>query len=78
MINYFFNLRSLFITKRLIDYDLEVLAVESNISEYKDIEIVDYKKAIEKADIVTFLVAHKEFKELNIKSELNFCGVLAV
>ena len=67
---------ALFITKRLIADGLDVLAVEPNILVYKDIEIVDYKKAIEKADIVTFLVAHKEFKELDIKSELDFCGVL--
>ena len=67
---------ALFITNRLIADGLEVLAVEPNISEYKDIEIVDYKKAIEKADIVTFLVAHKEFKGLEIKTKLDFCGVL--
>ena len=67
---------ALFITKRLIADGLEVLAVEPNIDTYKDIEIIDYKKAIEKADIVTFLVAHKEFKGLDIKSELDFCGVL--
>ena len=67
---------ALFITKRLIADGLDVLAVEPNIESHKDIEIVNYKKAIEKADIITFLVAHKEFKELNIKSELDFCGVL--
>jgi len=67
---------ALFITKRLITDGLEVIAVEPNIDTYKDIEIVDYQKAIEQADIVTFLVAHKEFKELEIKSELDFCGVL--
>ena len=67
---------ALFITKRLIADGLEVLAVEPNIETYKDIEIVDYKKAIEKADIVTFLVAHKEFKNLEIKTDLDFCGVL--
>ena len=66
---------ALFITKRLIADGLDVLAVEPNIEAYKDIEIFDYKKSIEQADIVTFLVAHKEFKELDIKSELDFCGV---
>jgi UDP-N-acetyl-D-mannosaminuronic acid dehydrogenase len=25
---------------------------------------------------VTFLVAHKEFKKLEIKTDLDFCGVL--
>lgn len=67
---------ALFITKRLISDGLDVLAVEPNIETYKEIEIVDYKKAIKQSDIVAFLVAHKEFKELDIKSELDFCGVL--
>ncbi len=67
---------ALFITKRLISDGLDILAVEPNIERYKDIEIVDYKTAIENADIVTFLVAHKEFKELDIKTGLDFCGVL--
>ena len=67
---------ALFITKRLIADGLDVLAVEPNIETYKDIEIVEYQKAIKEADIITFLVAHKEFKELDIESELDFCGVL--
>jgi len=67
---------ALFITKRLIADGLEVLAVEPNIATYKDIEIVDYKKAIEQADIVTFLVAHKEFTDLKVNDALDFCGVL--
>jgi len=67
---------ALFITKRLIADGLKVLAVEPNIKAYKNIEIIDYQKAVEQADIVTFLVAHKEFKNLDVKSELDFCGVL--
>jgi len=67
---------ALFITKRLIADGLDVLAVEPNIKTYKDIEIVNYKEAVDKADIVTFLVAHKEFKELNLECNLDFCGVL--
>jgi UDP-N-acetyl-D-mannosaminuronic acid dehydrogenase len=67
---------ALYITKRLISDGYKVLAVEPNIDSYKDFEIVNYKKAIEQADIVTFLVAHKEFIELNIKNNLDFCGVL--
>ena len=65
----------LYITKRLIDDGLEVLAVEPNIEIFKDFEIVDYKKALENSDIVTFLVAHDEFKGLDIKTNLDFCGV---
>jgi len=67
---------ALYITKRLKADGLDVLAVEPNIETHKEFEIIDYKKAIEQADIVTFLVAHKEFKKLDIKTDLDFCGVL--
>ncbi len=66
---------ALFITKRLISDGLDVLAVEPNISKHKEFEVVNYKDALEQADIVTFLVAHKEFKNLDIESNLDFCGV---
>jgi UDP-N-acetyl-D-mannosaminuronic acid dehydrogenase len=67
---------ALYITKRLISDGLDVLAVEPNIESFNDFEIVDYKKALENADIVTFLVGHDEFKGLDIKTNLDFCGVL--
>ncbi len=67
---------ALYITKRLIADGLNVLAVEPNIENYKDFKIVDYKQALKEADIITFLVGHKEFKGLDIKTNLDFCGVL--
>jgi len=69
---------ALYITKRLISDGLDILAVEPNIVSYKDIEIIEYKKALEDADIVVFLVAHKEFKnlEINNKKVLDFCGII--
>jgi len=67
---------ALYITKRLVADGLDVLAVEPNIKTHSELEIVDYKQALEQADIVTFLVAHKEFKKLDVKTELDFCGVL--
>ena len=67
---------ALYITKKLIDNGLTVLAVEPNIDSFKEFEIVDYKEAIKSADIVTFLVAHKEFKGLEIMTNLDFCGVI--
>ncbi len=66
---------ALFITRRLIADGLDVLAVEPNISEHNEFDVVNYKDALEKADIVTFLVAHKEFKGLDIQTDLDFCGV---
>lgn len=67
---------AVYISTTLINQGFEVLAVEPNINEHKDFDIVDYKKALENADVVTFLVAHKEFKNLDIKTNLDFCGVL--
>jgi UDP-N-acetyl-D-mannosaminuronic acid dehydrogenase len=64
------------ITKRLISDGLEVLAVEPNIDKYKDFEIVEHQQALEEADIITFLVGHAEFKGLDIKTNLDFCGIL--
>lgn len=66
---------ALYIARRLKSDGLDILAAEPNIKSHKEFEIVDYKEAIKKADIVTFLVAHKEFKNLDIKTYLDFCGV---
>ncbi|MGJ0361835.1 UDP-N-acetyl-D-mannosamine dehydrogenase [Aliarcobacter cryaerophilus] len=67
---------ALYIARRLKSDGLEILAVEPNIESHKEFEIVNYKDALEQADIVTFLVVHKEFKKLDIKTDLDFCGVL--
>ena len=68
---------ALYITRRLIEGGINVLAVEPNIKSFEDFEVVDYKVAVEEADIIVFLVAHKEFKNLDIieKEVLDFCGV---
>ncbi len=69
---------ALYITRRLITDGLDVLAVEPNIEKFDDFEILDYETAIKEADIVVFLVAHKEFKDLETenKNVLDFCGVI--
>ncbi len=67
---------ALYIARRLKADELDILAVEPNIKSHKEFEIVAYQEALERADIVTFLVAHKEFRGLKIKTELDFCGVL--
>jgi len=69
---------ALLITKHLQTEGLDVMAVEPNIDSYKELDIIDYKDAVESADIITFLVAHKEFKNLDVKTDLDFCGVLCV
>ena len=52
--------------------------VEPNIDSHSVYKLTDYKEAAEKADIIVFLVAHKEFKKLIVDSKkifLNFCGI---
>ena len=66
---------ALYITRQLIADGLKVLAVEPNIESFEEFEIVDYKDAIEQADVLAFLVGHDEFKGLDIKTNLDFCGV---
>lgn len=56
----------------------DILVVEPNVKEHKVFKLTDYKVAYEKADIVVFMVAHKEFKELphtDDKIILDFCGI---
>ena len=67
---------ALYITKKLISDGFDVLAVEPNIGNFKDFEIVNYKKALEDADVVTFLVGHDEFKGLDMETDLNFCNLI--
>lgn len=59
--------------------DEEYFIVEPNIKEHNIFKLTDYREAVEKADIIAFLVAHKEFIDLNIsdsKVVLDFCGVI--
>lgn len=56
----------------------DVYFVEPNIKEHKVFKLTDYREAYEKADIVAFLVAHDEFKGVNVKGKvvLDFCGIV--
>jgi len=56
----------------------EYYIVEPNITEHKVFKLTNHKEAVKKADIIVFLVAHKEFKNLEITSDktvMDFCGV---
>lgn len=70
-----------YIAQRILQdsHDDTCFIVEPNIQEHKVFKLTPTKEAVEKADIVVFLVAHNEFKKLNIKNSkivLDFCGVL--
>ena len=60
------------------DNNGECFIVEPNIKEHNVFKLTNYREAAEKADIIVFLVAHKEFKNLEIVNDkvvLDFCGV---
>ena len=53
---------------------------EPNIKDHNIFKLTHYKEACNLADIIIFLVNHKEFKELSIpptKVVLDFCGVFS-
>jgi len=68
---------ALYVTRRLIADKVNVLAVEPNIHAFDEFEIVNDAEAINDADIIVYLVAHKEFKGIRIfgKEVFDFCGV---
>ncbi|MDG2059511.1 MAG: UDP-N-acetyl-D-mannosamine dehydrogenase [Flavobacteriales bacterium] len=56
----------------------EHFIVEPNIESHSVYKLTDYKEAIDKADIIVFLVAHREFIGMSIPGEkiiLDYCGV---
>ena len=60
----------------LNDKAMDVLLVEPNLDAHPQYELLDCNLAIEKADIVVYLVAHKEFRGHKKQLiDLDFCGV---
>ena len=59
----------------------DILVIEPNIAEHNVFKLTDYKDAYESADIIVFLVNHKEFSELNYRDDvkvLDFCGTFKI
>jgi UDP-N-acetyl-D-mannosaminuronic acid dehydrogenase len=53
--------------------------VEPNIETHTVFKLTNYLEAVEKADIIVFLVAHNEFKGIEISKDkivLDFCGII--
>lgn len=70
-----------YITQKVLQNanDEEYFIVEPNINNHKVFKLTEYKNAYDKADIIVFLVAHKEFKKLKISTDkviLDFCGIM--
>ena len=69
---------ALYLTEQLEASNHQILRVEPNIESTKEHTLYAIDDAIEKADIVTFLVAHNEFKNLNISENkiiIDFVGL---
>ena len=79
---------ALYITQRLATAHDDIAAVEPNIPLNTDVaknlkidnpsfKLMDIFDAIEEADLLVFLVAHKQFKHLDVSDleYLDFCGV---
>ena len=80
---------ALYITQRLAANSGNIIAVEPNISlntdvrdklkiDNPDFRLVDIFDALEEADLLVFLVAHKQFRRLDVEglTYLDFCGVV--
>jgi UDP-N-acetyl-D-mannosaminuronic acid dehydrogenase len=72
---------SKYIVQKMLDNtsNTEYFIVEPNILEHKKFKLTNYKIAVKKADIIVFLVAHKEFRNLEFTEDkvvLDFCGII--
>ncbi len=68
------------IAEKLLNENFKVMAAEPNLERSAKIALVDFEEALDKADIVLFLVAHKLFKAIDPaalkgKLVLDVCGV---
>ena len=65
------------IAEKIYKKDQDVIIVEPNLSKHHFFTLTHYKEAIELADIIVFLVMHKEFTNIKVDKKkliLDFCG----
>lgn len=56
----------------------EYFIVEPNISSHKVFKLTNHIEAVNKSDIIVYLVAHKEFRKIKVDNNkviLDFCGI---
>jgi UDP-N-acetyl-D-mannosaminuronic acid dehydrogenase len=69
---------SFHIVFQLLNEKLNVKIVEPNINKHPNLNIEDMDDVINQSDIIVFLVAHKEFKDVKIPEDkiiIDICGV---
>jgi UDP-N-acetyl-D-mannosaminuronic acid dehydrogenase len=69
-----------YIAQRILQdsHNDECYIVEPNIQEHKVFKLTPTQKAVDNADIIVYLVAHNEFKNIQTSKDkivLDFCGV---
>ena len=63
--------------QRLITEGLKPLAVEPNLKMHPSLILTSWEEAVEIADLLVYLVAHREFKAPDVKGKIiDFCGVM--
>jgi len=67
---------ALVVAETLRDEKFDVKAVEPNIEFFKGLTLVPMETAVKEADILVFLVRHRQFLSLDVsgKEVLDFCG----
>ena len=68
---------SVYVTRKLLTARFNVLPVEPNLKSSDEFNLINTEEAIKEADIIIFLVAHDEFKNISIldKEVFDFCGI---
>lgn len=67
---------ALWVFQQLVAAGVQPLAVEPNLQKHASITLTEWQEAAHKADIVVYLVAHREFQKLDVEGKvLDFCGV---
>ncbi len=60
----------------LLENKYKLLLVEPNLEKSIKYDLTDYEELNDQADVIIYLVAHKEFKGFKTESvELDFCGI---
>ena len=57
--------------------NIKIYVCDPNINNHKEFEIHSIKKTLENCDLFVFLVAHKEFKNIDLDNLdiLDFCNI---
>jgi UDP-N-acetyl-D-mannosaminuronic acid dehydrogenase len=67
---------ALWVYQQLVAADVQPLAVEPNLKKHASLTLTAWKDAAAEADIVIYLVGHREFQKLEVIGKvLDFCGV---